>query len=132
MERGQWPHLSHFGSCLRWWGNLLEFRWYGVINEIQIFSFPNCMFLSCHVRVSKWIHTPYLPQCQRTPCSKQARNLKVKWLQLDSNPEPLSSLMNTQPFGQPGHYKVWIHSETRTWHDKNIQSDLLLVTSWLL
>ena len=20
-------------------------------------------------------------------------------------------------------YRVWIHSETRTWHDKNIQSD---------
>ena len=23
-----------------------------------------------------------------------------------------------------GNYRVWIHSETRTWHDKNIQSDL--------
>ena len=22
-----------------------------------------------------------------------------------------------------GNYKVWIHSETRTWHDKNIQSN---------
>ena len=22
-----------------------------------------------------------------------------------------------------GNYSVWIHSETRTWHDKNIQSD---------
>ena len=22
-----------------------------------------------------------------------------------------------------GNYRVWIHSETRTWHDKNIQSD---------
>ena len=22
-----------------------------------------------------------------------------------------------------GNYKVWIHSEMRTWHDKNIQSD---------
>ena len=42
------------------------------------------MFLSCHVRVSEWIHTLYLPECQGTPCSKQARNLKFKWLQLDS------------------------------------------------
>ena len=36
--------------------------------------------------------------------------LIFRWLQLDSNPEPLSS------------FRVWIHSEMRTWHDKNIQS----------
>ena len=24
------------------------------------------MFLSCHVRVSEWIHTLYLPECQGT------------------------------------------------------------------
>ena len=35
--------------------------------------------------------TLWLPECQGTPCSKQARNLKFKWLQLDSNPLPLSS-----------------------------------------
>ena len=51
----------------------------------------DCTFLSCHVRVSVWIHTIQLPECQRTPCSKQAQNLRFKWLQLDSNPEPLSS-----------------------------------------
>ena len=83
-----------------------------------------------------------------------------KLLQLDSNPQPLSSQMNTQPFSQwlngwvfvyelsgcgfkfscshlnfrfracfeqevprhSGNYRVWIHPETRTWHDKNIQS----------
>ena len=50
-----------------------------------------CMFLSCHVHVSEWIHTLQLPECQRTPCSRQAQNLKFKWLQLDPNPEPLSS-----------------------------------------
>ena len=48
------------------------------------------MFWSYHVLVSEWIHTLYLPECQGTPCSSQARNLKFKWLQLDSNPEPLS------------------------------------------
>ena len=58
------------------------------------------MFLSCHVRISEWIHTLQLPGCWGTPCSKQARNLKFKWLQLDSNPEPLSSSWNAQPFGQ--------------------------------
>ena len=51
----------------------------------------SCMFLSCHVRIWEWIHTLQLPECQGTPCSKQAQNLKVKWLQLNSNPEPLSS-----------------------------------------
>ena len=30
----------------------------------------------------------------------QVRNLKFKWLQLDSKPEPFSSSTNTQPFGQ--------------------------------
>ena len=37
-----------------------------------------------------------------------------------------------------GNYRIWIHSETRTWHDKNIQSvkvglELILLTSqiWL-
>ena len=35
------------------------------------------MFLPCHVRVSEWIHTLQLPKCQRTPCSKQAQNLKL-------------------------------------------------------
>ena len=29
-----------------------------------------CMFLSCHVRVSEWIHTLELPECHWTPCSK--------------------------------------------------------------
>ena len=37
------------------------------------------IFLSCHLRVSEWIHTLYLPECQRTPCSKKGQNLKFKW-----------------------------------------------------
>ena len=41
---------------------------------------PNCVFL-CHIRVSERIYTQYLPECQETPCSKQARYLKLKWLQ---------------------------------------------------
>ena len=49
-----------------------------------------CMFLSCHVRISKWIHTLYLSECQGTLCSKRARYLKFTWLQRDLNPQPLS------------------------------------------
>ena len=49
----------------------------------------DCMLLSCHVRISEWTHTLYLPECKGTLCSKQTRYLKFKWLQRDSNPQPL-------------------------------------------
>ena len=35
------------------------------------------MFSSCHIRVSEWIHTLYLPECQGTPCSKQAQKTGI-------------------------------------------------------
>ena len=31
----------------------------------------DCMFLLCQVRISEWIRTLLLPECQGTPCSKQ-------------------------------------------------------------
>ena len=58
------------------------------------------MFLLCHICISEWIHTLYLHECQGTPHSKHARYLKFKWLQRDSNRQPLSSQTKTQPFGQ--------------------------------
>ena len=54
--------------------------------------------LSCHVCISELIYTLQLPECQGTDCSKQAQNLKFKWEQRDSNPQPLSSKSNTKPF----------------------------------
>ena len=72
-------------------------KWENLVIGIKIF---NCMFLSCHICVSEWIHTLYLPECQGTPFLKQVQYMKFKWLQWDSNPQPLSSQMNTQPFGQ--------------------------------
>ena len=42
----------------------------------------DCMFLSCQICISEWIHTLQLPECQETPCSKQVQNLKFKWLQV--------------------------------------------------
>ena len=81
-----------------------------------------------------------------------------KWLQLNPNPQQLSSWTNTRPNGwvfvyilsscgfessfshlnlryrtcfvqgfpwHPGNYRLWIHSETGTWHDKNIQANVL-------
>ena len=41
-----------------------------------------------------------MPECQGTPWPKQARNVKFKWLQHNSNPKPLSSYTNVEPFSQ--------------------------------
>ena len=51
---------------------------YDFVHNFNKYSVSNCMFLSCHVCVSERIHTPWLPECQGTPWSKQAQNLKVK------------------------------------------------------
>ena len=48
------------------------------INHHATVYLTDCMFLSCHVRVSEQIHTLYLPKCQVTPCSKLAQYLKFK------------------------------------------------------
>ena len=42
------------------------------------------------------------PDCQGHFCPKQAPYLKFKWRQWDSNPQPLSTETNTQPFSQAG------------------------------
>ena len=55
-----------------------------VYSKILRHTKEDCMFLSCHVCVSEWIQTLYLPEYQRIPCSKQAWNLKFKWMQLDN------------------------------------------------
>ena len=61
--------------------------------KITVSASFNCMFLLCHVRVSEWIYTLRLPECQGAPCLKQARYLKIKWLQRDSNLQQLASLV---------------------------------------
>ena len=71
-------HLAKLSKWLNW-----------VVSTYMQYAF-DCMFLSCHVRVWEWIHTLQLPECQGTPCSKQAPYLKIKWLQRDSNPQSLS------------------------------------------
>ena len=84
--------LNHLANLAKWLSCVVSTSLYGTFD---------CMFLSCHMRVSEWIHTLYLPECQGTPCLKQARYLKFKW--------------------HSGKYRVCIHSEMRTWHDKNIE-----------
>ena len=66
-------------------------KWFSCVVSTYLYGAFDCMFLWCHVRVWEWIHTLQLNECQGTPCSKQAPYLKIKWLQRDSNPQPLSS-----------------------------------------
>lgn len=46
----------------------------------------NCMLLSCHVRVLRWIYTLYSAECKGTPYSKQTRYLKFNWQQQGIEP----------------------------------------------
>ena len=66
-------------------------KWLICVVSTYLYGAFDCIFFSCHVRVWEWIHTLQLPECQGTPCSKQAPYLNIKWLQRDSNPQPLSS-----------------------------------------
>ena len=43
-------------------------------------------------------------ECEGTPCSKETRYLTLKWLQRDSNPQPLS-----QQFSQNGQMVKWLN-----------------------
>ena len=85
--------INHLAKLAKWLSCAVSTYLYGAFD---------CMLLSCHVRVWEWIHTLQLPECQGTPCSKQAPYLKIMWLQRESNPQPLSSSTNTQPFDPTG------------------------------
>ena len=65
-------------------------KWLSCAVSTYLYGVFDCTFLSCHVGV------------QGTSCSKQARNLNCKWMQLNANPKPLSSETNTHPFSQIG------------------------------
>ena len=65
-------------------------KWLSCVVSTYLYNAFDWMFLACHVRVWEWIHTLKSPECQGTNCSKQAPYLNIKWLQRDSNPQPLS------------------------------------------
>ena len=56
-------------------------RWLSFFVVTYLYGAFYCMFLSCHVRVSEWIHTLYLSQCQGTPRWKPALNFNFNKLQ---------------------------------------------------
>ena len=57
--------------------------------------------------------------------------LRIKWLWVESSCSHLNfrfrACFEQGVSWHSGNYKVWIHSETRTWHDKNIQSIRLVL-----
>ena len=52
--------LNHLTKLAKWLSCVLSTYLYGAFD---------CMFLSCHVCITEWIHTLQLPQCQGTLCS---------------------------------------------------------------
>ena len=66
-------------------------KWLRCVVSTYVYSTFDCMSLPCHVGVQIESTLCSLPECQGMPCSRQVQNLKFKWLQLDSNPQPLSS-----------------------------------------
>ena len=44
-----------------------------------LYSAFDCMLISCHILVSEWIYTRWLPGFRETSCLKQARYLNFKW-----------------------------------------------------
>ena len=54
-------------------------KWLSCVVSTYLYDAFDCKLLSCHARVSEWIHTYSLPEY-----------LKFKWQQRDSNPQPLS------------------------------------------
>ena len=65
--------------------------------------------VTCEFQSESTLHS--LPECQGTPCSKQASIS-------DMVPASFKEFLDIH-----ANYRVWIHSETRTWHDNNIQSN---------
>ena len=59
-------------------------KWMSCVVITYLYGGFDCILLSCHVRVSEWIYTLLLPECQGTPCLKQVPNLKFKWVFLSS------------------------------------------------
>ena len=74
--------LNYYAKLAKW----LSF----VVSTYPYVAF-DCILVSCHLRISEWIHTLYLPEFQGTPCLEQAWYLKFKWVQRDANPQTLSS-----------------------------------------
>ena len=58
-------------------------KWLSWILSTFLYGSLDCMLLSAHVRISQWMNTLHLLECQRTLCSKKTLYLKFNWLERD-------------------------------------------------
>ena len=52
-------------------------KWLNCFVSTCLYGSFDCMCLTCHVRISQWIHTLELPERQGNPGPKLLRNLKL-------------------------------------------------------
>ena len=90
----------------------------------------NCMFLSCHVTRHDTLYASHV----RVVCVTNVLimssltkwlivRLLTKWLWVRAQLQRLRTCFKQGVPWHSGNYRVWIQSEMRTWHDKNIQSN---------
>ena len=88
-------------------------KWLSCVLSTYLYGAFDCMFLSCHVRVSEsiiydWV---FVYELSGSGFKSSCSHLTFRFRACFEQRVPWHS----------GNYRVWIHSETRTWHDKNIQ-----------
>ena len=117
-------------------------KWLSYVVSTYLYGTFDCMFLECHVRVSEWIrswhdrsiksNTPYRQVLitQLNHLASLAKwliaRLQTKWLWVrvpwQSLKRKISRLFQARSSLTFSNYRLWIHSETRMWNDKNIKS----------
>ena len=81
-------HLVHKGTP----NQLAQLtKWLSCVVSTYLYGGFDSVFLSCHVRASGWIYTLSFLECQETSCTKHARNLDCKGMQLNWNPQQITS-----------------------------------------
>ena len=81
-------------------------KWLSCVVSTYLNGAFDCIFLSCQYAFHR--------ESTLYSCLNFKRCLKFKWLQYRAYFEQGVPWLS-------GNYRVWIHSETHTWHDKNIQ-----------
>ena len=82
-------------------------KWLSCVLSTYLYCAFDCMLLSCQeVRVTRFI-------LRGSGLESSCSHLNVTFRACFEQEVPRHS----------GNYRVWIHSEKRTWYDKNIQSD---------
>ena len=111
-------------------------KWLSCVASTYLYGAFDCMFLSCHVRVRglilKHVRNMIRTYSQMYCTDKYSQHSSTIWpVWINCGFESRCCHLNFKyrvcfEQGVPwhsGNYRVWIHYETCTWHDKNIQSN---------